>query len=138
LAGGAESIIVPEVEFNINQVCNKLVKGRNRGKLHSIILLAEGVGGAMELGSQIKELTGIDTRVTILGHLQRGGSPTFFDRLLASKMGARAVDLLLEGKSGLALGSKGMSLIEVDYNEVFNLEKPFDKDTYDLANILSI
>ena len=138
LAGGAESIIVPEVGFDVNQVCSKLVKGRNRGKLHSIILLAEGVGGAMDLGAQIKEMTGIDTRVTILGHLQRGGSPTFQDRLLASKMGAKAVDLLLEGKSGIALGSRGMQLIEVEYDSVFIQEKKFDKETYDLANILSI
>lgn len=138
LAGGAESIIVPEVGFDVNQVCSKLVKGRNRGKLHSIILLAEGVGGAMELGAQIKEMTGIDTRVTILGHLQRGGSPTFQDRLLASKMGAKAVDLLIEGKSGIALGSRGMQIIEVEYDKVFTQEKEFDKETYDLANILSI
>ncbi|SCZ05371.1 6-phosphofructokinase [Alkaliphilus peptidifermentans] len=138
LAGGAESIIVPEVEFKIDQVCSKLIKGRNRGKLHSIILLAEGVGGAMEISKEIEEKTGIETRVTILGHIQRGGSPTAFDRILASKMGARAVELLLEGKKNRALGINGLEIIDVDFVDVFKQTDGFHQKTYDLANILSI
>lgn len=138
LAGGAESIIVPEQEFNLDKVCRKLIQGRNRGKLHSIIVLAEGVGGAMEIGKEIETKTGIETRVTILGHIQRGGSPTAFDRILASKMGARAVDLLLEGKSSRAVGIKGNQIIDVDFEEVFNSTKEFDRETCELAHILSI
>ncbi|KAB3532888.1 6-phosphofructokinase [Alkaliphilus serpentinus] len=138
LAGGAESIIVPEIQFDIDNVCSKLIKGRNRGKLHSIILLAEGVGGALDIGKEIEEKTGMETRVTILGHIQRGGSPTSFDRIIASKMGARAVELLLEGKKNRALGIKGLETIDVDFEEAFNTTNKFDEDTYRLANILSI
>lgn len=138
LAGGAESIIVPEVEFDIDQVCSKLIKGRNRGKLHSIILLAEGVGGAIDIGKEIEEKTGMETRVTILGHIQRGGSPTSFDRIIASKMGAKAVELLIEGKSNRAMGVRGLETIDVDFSEVFNTSNSFDEETYKLANILSI
>ncbi|SDL10266.1 6-phosphofructokinase [Natronincola ferrireducens] len=138
LAGGAESIIIPEVGLNIDQVCRKLIKGKNRGKLHSIILLAEGVGGAIELGATIEEKTGIETRATILGHIQRGGSPTAFDRVLASKMGAKAVDLLLEGKGSLAIGIKGSDIISIDIQEALEIKKQLDKGTYELADILSI
>jgi len=138
LAGGAESIIVPEEGFNIDDVCKRLIQGKNRGKLHSIILLAEGVGNAYELGNQIQKFTGIETRVTILGHLQRGGSPTAFDRILASKMGARAVQLLMEGKTARTLGVKGNKIIDVDIDEALSIEKIFDKETYELTKILSI
>ncbi|AOY74754.1 6-phosphofructokinase [Clostridium formicaceticum] len=138
LAGGAESIIIPEVGLDIDQVCRKLIKGKNRGKLHSIILLAEGVGGAIELGATIEEKTGIETRATILGHTQRGGSPTAFDRVLASKMGAKAVDLLLEGKQSLVVGVKGNEIISVDIEKALSIEKQLDKETYQLADILSM
>ncbi|AKL96677.1 6-phosphofructokinase PfkA [Clostridium aceticum] len=138
LAGGAESIIIPEVGLDIEQVCRKLIKGKNRGKLHSIILLAEGVGGAIELGATIEEMTGIETRATILGHTQRGGSPTAFDRVLASKMGAKAVDLLIEGKQSLVVGIKGNEIIGVDIEKALSIEKKLDKETYQLADILSM
>ncbi|WP_427339782.1 6-phosphofructokinase [Caloranaerobacter sp. DY30410] len=138
LAGGAESVIVPEEGFDIDDVCKRLIQGRNRGKLHSIILLAEGVGRAYELGQEIQEKTGIETRVTVLGHIQRGGSPTAFDRILASKMGAKAVELLLEGKSGRVIGVKGNELFDMDIDEALSLEKNFDKGMYNLTKILSI
>ncbi|WP_069648947.1 6-phosphofructokinase [Caloranaerobacter ferrireducens] len=138
LAGGAESVIVPEEGFDIDDVCKRLIQGRNRGKLHSIILLAEGVGKAYELGEEIQEKTGIETRVTVLGHIQRGGSPTAFDRILASKMGAKAVELLLEGKSGRVIGVKGNELFDMDIDEALALEKNFDKGMYNLTKILSI
>lgn len=138
LAGGAESIIVPEEGFNIEDVCKRLIQGKNRGKLHSIILLAEGVGNAYELSKEIQNYTGIETRVTILGHLQRGGSPTAFDRILASKMGAKAVELLLEGKTARTLGVKGNKIFDMDIDEALSMEKNFDKETYELTKILSI
>ncbi|KGG80705.1 6-phosphofructokinase [Caloranaerobacter azorensis] len=138
LAGGAESVIVPEEGFNIDDVCKRLIQGRNRGKLHSIIILAEGVGKAYELGQEIQEKTGIETRVTVLGHIQRGGSPTAFDRILASKMGAKAVELLLEGKSARVIGVKGNELFDMDIDEALSLEKDFDKGMYNLTKILSI
>ena len=138
LAGGAESIIVPEVGLDVDQVCNKLLKGRYRGKLHSIIVLAEGVGGAMDMSKEIEEKTGIQTRATILGHLQRGGSPTAFDRVLASKMGAKAVELLLKGANNRAVGASGKNIIDMDITEALDMKSNFDMDTYELAKILSI
>ena len=138
LAGGAETIIVPEMYFDINKVCGKLVQGKNRGKLHSIIILAEGVGDRFEMGKQIEKITGIETRVTILGHIQRGGSPTAYDRILASKLGARSVQLLLEGKKARAVGIKGLNVIDVSLEEAINADSSFNEEMYDLADILSI
>lgn len=138
LAGGAESIILPEEKFSVDDVCKRLIQGRNRGKLHSIILLAEGVGNAYELKNEIQDKTGIETRVTILGHIQRGGSPTAFDRILASKMGGRAVELLLSGKTSRVIGIKGNEIIDMDIDEALKIKNKFDKDTYKLTKILSI
>ena len=138
MAGGAESIIVPEEEFNIDEVCRRIIQGRNRGKLHSIIVLAEGVGNAYEVAEDIQEKTGVETRVTILGHIQRGGTPSVLDRVIASKMGYRAVNLLLEGKSGRLVGFKGNHVIDMDIDEALSIEKTFDKEMYNIAKILSI
>ncbi|GFN34371.1 6-phosphofructokinase [Tepidimicrobium xylanilyticum] len=138
LAGGAESIIVPEVEFDIDEVCRKIIHGRNRGKLHHIIVLAEGIGNAYEVGREIEEKTGAETKVTILGHIQRGGTPTAYDRIIASKMGNKAVELLLAGESGKALGIKCNQLISMDIDEALNVKKEFDKGMYDIGRILSI
>ena len=93
LAGGAESIIIPEVNASVEDVCKRIMHGRNRGKLHSIIILAEGVGGAFEMAKAIEGKISVETRVTILGHVQRGGSPSAFDRILASRLGAKALEL---------------------------------------------
>ncbi|MCR2043975.1 6-phosphofructokinase [Anaerosalibacter massiliensis] len=138
LAGGAESIIVPEEAIDIDSVCRKVIKGRNRGKLHSIIALAEGVGNAYELAKEIEEKTGAETKVTILGHIQRGGTPTAFDRIIASKMGNKAVELLIEGKSGRAMGFKDNDIIDLDIDEALSQEKAFDREMYEVAKILSI
>lgn len=138
LAGGAESIIVPEEDFNSDEVCKKLIQGRNRGKLHSIILLVENLANPYDLAKEIEEKTEISTRVTVLGHVQRGGSPSAFDRIIASKMGARSVELLLEGKSGRVVGLKGNEVIDMEINDALAIEKNFDKYTYELTKILSI
>lgn len=138
LAGGAESIIVPEVEFNIDEVCKKAIQGKNRGKLHHIIVLAEGVGNAYDVSKSIEEKTGIDTRVTILGYIQRGGTPTSYDRIIASEMGNRAIELLKEGKSGRALGIKCNQIIDMDINEALEIKKEFNIQMYNTARILSI
>ncbi len=138
IAGGAESIIVPEVEFNIDEVCKKVMKGRNRGKLHHIIVLAEGVGNAYEIANTIIEKTDTDTKVTILGHIQRGGTPTAYDRILASEMGRKAIELLLDNKSGRAIGIKCNKIVDLDITEALNKEKIFDMAMYNNAQILSI
>lgn len=139
LAGGAESIIVPEEPFTIDEICKRLIQGKNRGKLHSIIILAEGVlGDPNELAKAIVDKTGADTRVTTLGHIQRGGSPTAFDRNLASRMGGRAVQLMLENKSSRVVGIKGSEIIDLDISEALSIKKEINKDMLELAKILSI
>lgn len=138
LSGGAESIIVPEVDFDMDEVCRRVIQGRNRGKLHHIIVIAEGIGNAYEVSEEIEEKTGAETRVTILGHIQRGGSPTVFDRIMGSKMGNRAVELLIANKSGRALGIKCNEIIDISIDEAFKIKKEFDINMYNMAKILSI
>ena len=138
LAGGAESIIVPEVSTGVDDVCKRIMHGRNRGKLHSIIILAEGVGGAFEMAKAIEEKINVETRVTILGHVQRGGSPTAFDRILASRLGARAVELLMEGETAKMVSQHRGEITEFDFDEVLSSKKKFSGDIYSLARILSI
>lgn len=106
VAGGAESIIIPEKEYNADKLCKQILQGKLKGKMHNLVLLAEGVGGANELAKYIEEVTGIETRSTILGHIQRGGSPTCMDRILASRMAYKAVELLISGKSSRVVGVK--------------------------------
>ncbi|EEB36933.1 6-phosphofructokinase [Anaerococcus hydrogenalis DSM 7454] len=98
LAGGAESIIVPEHKFSIDEIVEKVNHGRKRGKLHHLIVLAEGVGNPYTVAKEVEERSGVETKVTVLGHVQRGGSPSATDRLLGSIMGAKAVELLKEEK----------------------------------------
>ena len=138
LAGGAETIIVPEVDYKIEDICLRLETTKKRGKRHSIIVLAEGVGNANDLGKEIVERTGADLRVTVLGHVQRGGSPTAFDRLLASRMGVKAVELLLDGKSARVVGIRDDKIMDMDINEALSMKRDFDKKTYQMAQILSI
>lgn len=138
LAGGAESIVLPEMPHDIDEVCRKIIRGKNRGKLHSLILLAEGAGSAVEMAKIIEEKTSMETRATILGHIQRGGSPTAADRILASHLGARAVELLIEGKESRAVGIKCNQMVDLDMAEALAMEKELDAATYELAGILSI
>lgn len=138
LAGGGESIIVPEINFDIDEVSRKIIQGRNRGKLHHIIVLAEGVGNAYEIGEQIEEKTGSEMRVTILGHIQRGGTPTAFDRILGSKMGSKAVELLLNGEKNEAIGIKCNEIFSQNIEEALNVKRTFDREMYEMAKILSI
>lgn len=138
LAGGAESIIVPEIGFDIDEVCERLCSGKNRGKLSSIIILAEGVGGAIELGKRIEDATGIETRATILGHIQRGGNPSAQDSILASRMGAYAVNLLYHGMGKRVIGIVNNRLVDYDIMEALAITKRFDCEIYELAKILAM
>ena len=138
LAGGAESILVPEVPYDLEQVCHRLHRGVQRGKLHSIILVAEGVGSAMLIGEKIKAMTKMEIRVTILGHLQRGGTPTAFDRMLASRLGAAAVDLLRDGCYDQMVGLVGNEVCVTSFETALTQKKEFSSDLYNLATILSI
>ncbi|MGQ9558057.1 MAG: 6-phosphofructokinase [Desulfurispora sp.] len=138
LAGGAETILIPEKPLSIDELCDKLMRGYKRGKLHSIIIVAEGAASGLEVGRQIKEKTGFDTKVTILGHLQRGGTPTAFDRNLASRLGAAAVDLLLAGESGKMVGVISGRVVATDLQQAVQKNQLIDLDMYTLADILSI
>lgn len=137
LAGGAESILIPEVDMDLEEVCRRLMRGIQRGKLHSIIVVAEGAAGAYRVAEEIRNRTGLDTRVTVLGHLQRGGSPSAADRVLASRLGAAAVELLREGKSCFMAGIQAGEVAAVPLEEVFTAGKPFPMRLYELARILS-
>jgi len=138
LAGGAESILIPELPFSIDEVCERLMRGYRRGKLHSVIVVAEGAASGVEVGRQIKERTGFDTKVTILGHIQRGGTPTALDRILGSRYGARAVELLAEGARKTAVGSAAGRITHYDLERALRDRKEIDLETYRLAGILSI
>lgn len=138
LAGGAESIIIPEKRHDFDDVICRLQKGQERGKKHSIIVLAEGVGEGFRYGREIQEATSLETRVTVLGHIQRGGSPTATDRVLASRLGAKAVDLLLNGEDGKIVGLKNNSLIAQDITEVLSKKHAINEDMYTLSQELSI
>jgi 6-phosphofructokinase 1 len=138
LAGGAESILVPEEQYEAYKICEKLLQGKKRGKTHNIIMLAEGRESAIDLQKEILDHTGVESRITVLGYLQRGGNPTAIDRILASKMGAKAVALLIEEKSNCAIGIKDNHLIDIDILEALAKRKVFDHEMYNLAQTLSI
>lgn len=138
IAGGAESIVIPEVKLDTDAIIKKIQNGRKRGKKHHIIVAAEGALDAYELARIIEEKGAIETRVTVLGYVQRGGVPTVQDRILASDFGHEAVNLLLSGKSGLALGYRSGKIIEVDIDEALETKKAFDKDQLKMVDILSI
>ncbi len=138
LAGGAEAIIVPELEFSMDDIVGRLNKGRERGKKHSIIVVAEGVMSGNEFAERLAQYGDYHARVTVLGHVQRGGSPTAFDRVLASRLGAHAVDLLLENRGGLAVGIRENKIVENDISEVLKEKHHLNDDMLKLASILSI
>lgn len=137
LAGGAESIIVPEKGYDKDKLCRTILEGKMRGKMHNLIILAEGIGGAEELAQQVEEITGIETRATKLGHIQRGGSPTCMDRVWASRMGYRAIELIEEGKSSRVVGVKDGRIFDMDIDEALSVPRQFDEKLYEIANALS-
>lgn len=139
LADGAESILIPEHNTNLDRVMARLARGMARGKKHSIIILAEGAGNAPDVARQIMEATGLETRVTVLGHIQRGGSPTAQDRVLAGRFGARAVELLLSGETGKMVGIRCNAMIEAPFAEALLKRGTEEAEAlYELSKQLSI
>ncbi|SDW96539.1 6-phosphofructokinase [Marininema mesophilum] len=138
LADGAESILVPEAPYELDDIVERLARGDRRDKKHSIIVVAEGAGNAFEIGKKIKEKTGEETRVTVLGHIQRGGSPSAFDRVLASQMGANAVDLLLAGEHDKMVAIRNNEITAINFDTAFSMKHQPDMSMYDLASILAI
>lgn len=137
ISGGAEAILVPELEFDKNALYRTILDGKSKGRMHNLVVLAEGIGGAIDLAKEIEEVTGIETRATILGHIQRGGSPSGFDRVLASRLGAKAVEVLLEGKTSRVIGIRENKIVDDDIDEALAVERKFDQELYDIAVVLS-
>ncbi|MCR5482462.1 MAG: 6-phosphofructokinase [Clostridia bacterium] len=139
LTGGAETILIPEIPVDINALCRKVIQGRNRGKKHNLIIKAEGVNiSSQELAAVIGERTGVDTKIVVLGYIQRGGSPTARDRMLASRMASKAVELLKDDSLSKAIGISGDCIVEYDLEEALHMGREFETDIMKLADILSI
>jgi 6-phosphofructokinase 1 len=149
LAGGAEYILIPEKPFDIKDICEGIQRGYARGKTHSIIVVAEGVRGysgpdeslydsvGFMIGQEVRKLTGLETRVTVLGHIQRGGSPTVKDRLLGTMFGCKAVEALIQGDTSKVVGIVGEEFRLFDVEEAVTKGKPIDEEMYRVATLLS-
>lgn len=134
VAGGAEMIVVPEKPFYVSDVMKVILEGRAKHKDHYIIVVSEGVEGADNLGKEIEALTGLETRTTVLGYVQRGGSPSSFDRILAARFGHRAVELLMEGKTNRLIGIKANQIMDLDIHEALAMKKEFDEKLLSISN----
>ncbi len=137
LAGGAEEILIPEVEYSVDNIVDRVKKARSKGKLHYIIILAEGAGKGFKLADQLGQKSGMDTRVAVLGHIQRGGTPTAFDRIIGAKMGTYAVKTLLEGKTGVCTGIRAGRRNLVALSEAA-AGKPLSQENLELSQTLCI
>jgi 6-phosphofructokinase 1 len=158
IAGGADIILIPEFPFDISDVCAQILKRRERGKLFSIVVVAEGAlpkdgtlikqseqtddFGHVRLGGigsiiarEIERHTGIETRVTVLGYIQRGGTPTAFDRILATRLGVAAIDLVKEGKFGYMVGLSGNKIVSLPLAEALKEPKTVDAEFYNVAKV---
>lgn len=139
IAIGASAILVPEVPYDLKKdVIDVLLKNRETGKKHFIIVVAEGIGGIDGIVKEIEAQTGIETRGTVLGHVQRGGSPTLRDRVVASRMGYRAVELLEEGQSNRVVVMKDNHIVDYDISEALAMKKQFNTKLFNIAHEISI
>lgn len=139
IANGAEDILLPEkYDYNEQQIINNIIANRKRGKTHHIIINAEGIGHSTSMARRIEAATGIETRATILGYMQRGGSPTCKDRYYASIMGAYAADILCEGKSNRVVGYQHGVFLDFDIEEALNMQKSIHDYEYEVSKILAL
>ena len=138
IANGAEDILLPEkYDYDEQKIINNIIENRKKGKKHHIIINAEGIGHSQAMAKRIEAATGIETRATILGHMQRGGSPTCKDRVYASTMGALAVDVLLEGKTKRVIGYKNGEYVDFDINEALAMQISIPEYQYEISYSLS-
>lgn len=138
LATSATAVIVPEKEFDFeNDIVENIIKARLGGKTHFMIIVAEGAGSAIEVGDRIREELELDTRVTILGHIQRGGTPTARDRVTAASMGYEAVKVLAEGKTNRVIQSVSGEFEDIDITEALNMKKGLDKEQYEVLEAMT-
>ena len=133
IAVGATAIMVPEVPVDMSSIIRKINTTKNNGKKHFIVIVAEGVGGVEDIAKQINEATGVDARATILGHVQRGGNPTLRDRLRATQMGYKAVQLLNKGEGNRVVAYKGSEVVSYDIETALKMKKDFDKKLLQIA-----
>lgn len=139
IATGAEIVLVPEIPFEFERdIAEPLLSSKRRHKRHYIIILAEGVGGMDEISKRVQDEVGIETRTTNLGYIQRGGGPTSFDRILASKFGIRAVQLLIDGKANRLVGIRDNKIFDIEINEALNLKPPSMSDSIEINKILAM
>lgn len=138
VGGGAEAVLIPEVEADVNRVCRKILQGAGRGKLNSIIINAEGSGvSSDELAKEFADVTGRETRIVVLSYLQRGGVPTLDDRLLASQSGAKAIELIQNGIKNRAIGTVNGKIQAFEIEGALSEKCEFDHELYELIDVLS-
>jgi 6-phosphofructokinase 1 len=138
VAGGAECAVIPERPVNIEELCRKLQSTRHRGKTHSLVVVAEGAMGAQELAAKLQDKAGFEFRITVLGHIQRGGAPTVADAVLGSRMGSFAVQALLEGQRGVMVGTLKGELALSPLSVAWEQKKELPRELMDLVDVLSI
>ena len=139
LAGGAEEVLLPETKTDLKALCRRLGKGKERGKVSSIVVVAEGdeSGGAFEIARKIKKIKNYDARVSVIGHQQRGGSPSAFDRILASQFGEKAVEILIRGERNKMVGIQKGEIVTLPLDFAWKIDKPLDPNLVNLAEILA-
>ena len=135
---GATAILIPEINYDLDSIVAKMKKSQKSGKKHFIIVVAEGVGHVQELTKKIQEITGIESRATVLGHVQRGGRPTTRDRVVASALGHEAVNLLSQGIGNRVVAVKNNGIVNYDIYEALQMQKTIDINLYNAANVISI
>ncbi len=139
IACGATCILVPEIPYDLDRdVVSRISRSTRTGKQHFIIMVAEGIGGVEEMAKYIQSKTGVETRATILGHVQRGGSPSARDRVVASEMGHHAVELLQQGIGNRVVVYRDNKIVDLDILEALNMKRVFDEKLYSIANEISI
>lgn len=139
IACGADVVLFPEKEYDFDgDVLRPILEAKSRGKKHAIVIVAEGIGGVVDMAKKIEEATGIESRAAILGHVQRGGAPTVRDRVTASRMGAKCVELLLEGKQNRIVCVQNGQITDVDITEGLEMKKTISQDLVDLIGKLTV
>jgi 6-phosphofructokinase 1 len=137
MAVGAEAIIIPEIPVNYEEIADKIWRERKRGKINCIIVVAEGASSAYTVARHVEHRIGYETRITILGHIQRGGSPTAFDRVLASRMGYTSIKALEESEAGTMIALQGGRMVRVSLEKILSQKKTIDMELVEMAKILS-
>lgn len=137
IAGGAEHIIIPEVEFDLDYICDRILAARIKGKMTSIVLIAEGAGKGESVANYMREKAGLDAKAIVLGYLQRGGAPSASDRMRATRMGIRAVELLSRGIGNRVVGVRDRHILDEDIDEALSKEIIFPKELYQEFLIMS-